>query len=243
MTPRHSAVKPLFRAAPTRIQYLLLVFKLALPGVSEEILRDIVDEVATAASDRNLAVFATQLALVTKALVRAMVQRPRSNDQGFWDQFNRAPTVEEVGSAITAGTEQVPDTSGDVGKLRARLDSAYAGRQALEVQLLTQTGLRENAKLFARQGTAGIEELKTELKCAKKSDAAHLRRCIDAQVSLDSSTETAEKLRQFIKSVQESNLSIQKQVQHVEAPSTTLGPHQGRLVGRPGAAVEGCGAT
>ncbi|KAG2759922.1 hypothetical protein Pcac1_g28110 [Phytophthora cactorum] len=27
MTPRHSAVKPLFRAAPTRIQYLLLVFK------------------------------------------------------------------------------------------------------------------------------------------------------------------------------------------------------------------------
>ncbi|KAG2761845.1 hypothetical protein Pcac1_g26319 [Phytophthora cactorum] len=142
-----------------------------------------------------------------------MVQRPRSNDQGFWDQFNRAPTVEEVGSAITAGTEQVPDTSGDVGKLRARLDSAYAGRQALEVQLLTQTGLRENAKLFARQGTAGIEELKTELKCAKKSDAAHLRRCIDAQVSLDASTETAEKLRQFIKSVQESNLSIQKQVQ------------------------------
>ncbi|KAG2775585.1 hypothetical protein PC112_g25179 [Phytophthora cactorum] len=223
MTPRHSAVKPLFRAAPTRIQYLLLVFKLALPGVSEEILRDIVDEVATAASDRNLAVFATQLALVTKALVRAMVQRPRSNDQGFWDQFNRAPTVEEVGSAITAGTEQVPDTSGDVGKLRARLDSAYAGRQALEVQLLTQTGLRENAKLFARQGTAGIEELKTELKCAKKSDAAHLRRCIDAQVSLDASTETAEKLRQFIKSVQESNLSIQKQVQR--------------------AAVEGCGAT
>ncbi|RAW21842.1 hypothetical protein PC110_g21717 [Phytophthora cactorum] len=213
MTPRHSAVKPLFRAAPTRIQYLLLVFKLALPGVSEEILRDIVDEVATAASDRNLAVFATQLALVTKALVRAMVQRPRSNDQGFWDQFNRAPTVEEVGSAITAGTEQVPDTSGDVGKLRARLDSAYAGRQALEVQLLTQTGLRENAKLFARQGTAGIEELKTELKCAKESDAAHLRRCIDAQVSLDASTETAEKLRQFIKSVQESNLSIQKQVQ------------------------------
>ncbi|KAG2949846.1 hypothetical protein PC118_g25305 [Phytophthora cactorum] len=241
MTPRHSAVKPLFRAAPTRIQYLLLVFKVPPKHRQrEEILRDIVDEVATAASDRNLAVFATQLALVTKAMVRAMVQRPRSNDQGFWDQFNRAPTVEEVGSAITAGTEQVPDTSGDVGKLRARLDSAYAGRQALEVQLLTQTGLRENAKLFARQGTAGIEELKTELKCAKESDAAHLRRCIDAQVSLDASTETAEKLRQFIKSVQESNLSIQKQVQ---PPSTTLGPHQGRLVGRPGAAVEGCGAT
>ncbi|KAG3120791.1 hypothetical protein PI125_g793 [Phytophthora idaei] len=36
---------------------------------------------------------------------------------------------------------------------------------------------------------------------------------MDAQVSLDASTETAEKLRQFIKSVQESNLSIQKQVQ------------------------------
>ncbi|KAG3127553.1 hypothetical protein PI126_g21802 [Phytophthora idaei] len=62
---------------------------------------------------------ATQLASVTKVLVRAMVQRPRSNDQGFWDQFNRAQTVEEVGSAITAGTEQVFNTSGDVGKLRA----------------------------------------------------------------------------------------------------------------------------
>ncbi|KAG2959628.1 hypothetical protein PC119_g26650 [Phytophthora cactorum] len=85
---------------------------------------------------------ATQLASVTKVLVRAMVQRPRSSDQGFWYQFNRAQTVEEVGSAITAGTEQVFDTSGDVGKLRARLDSAYAGRQALEVKLLTQTGLR-----------------------------------------------------------------------------------------------------
>ncbi|KAF1777341.1 hypothetical protein GQ600_11775 [Phytophthora cactorum] len=36
---------------------------------------------------------------------------------------------------------------------------------------------------------------------------------MDAQVSLDASTETAEKLRQFIESVQESNLSIQKQVQ------------------------------
>ncbi|KAG2987493.1 hypothetical protein PC128_g24552 [Phytophthora cactorum] len=114
----------------------------ALPGVSEEALRDIVDEVATAASDRNLAISATQLASVTEVLVRVMVQRPRSNDQGFWDQFNRAQTVEEVGSAITAGTEQVFDTSSDVGKLRARLDSAYAGRQALEVQLLTQTGLR-----------------------------------------------------------------------------------------------------
>ncbi|KAG3053555.1 hypothetical protein PI125_g25991 [Phytophthora idaei] len=91
----------------------------ALPGVSEEALRDIVDEVATAASDRNLAMSATQLASVTKVLVRAMVQRPRSNDQGFWDQFNRAQTVEEVGSAITAGTEQVFNTSGDVGKLRA----------------------------------------------------------------------------------------------------------------------------
>ncbi|KAG3121848.1 hypothetical protein PI124_g24334 [Phytophthora idaei] len=36
---------------------------------------------------------------------------------------------------------------------------------------------------------------------------------MDAQASLDASTETAEKLRQFIKSIQESNLSIQKQVQ------------------------------
>ncbi|KAG3088208.1 hypothetical protein PI124_g17811 [Phytophthora idaei] len=124
-----------------------------------------------------------------------MVQRPRSNDQGFWDQFNSAQTVEEVGSAITAGTEQVFDTSGDVGKLRARLDSAYTGRQALEVQLLTQTGPRENAELFARQATAEIEELKTELERAKDSDAAHLRRCMDAQASLDGSTETTESLR------------------------------------------------
>ncbi|KAG3079287.1 hypothetical protein PI124_g19721 [Phytophthora idaei] len=178
----------------------------ALPGVSKEALRDIVDE------DRNLAMSATQLASATKVLVRAMVQRPRSNDQGFWDQFNRAQTVEEVGSAITAGTEQVFDTSGDVGKLRARLDSAYADRQALEVQLLTQAGLRENAELFARQATAEIEELKTELRHAKDSDAAHLRRCMDAQASLDASTETIEKLRQFIKPIQESNLSIQKQV-------------------------------
>ncbi|KAG2797413.1 hypothetical protein PC112_g21789 [Phytophthora cactorum] len=100
-----------------------------------------------------------------------MIQRPRSNDKGFWDQFNRAQTVEEVSSAITAGTEQAFDTSGDVGKLRARLDSAYAGRQALEVQLLTQSGLRENAELFVRQATAEIEELKTELKRAKASDA------------------------------------------------------------------------
>ncbi|KAG2845677.1 hypothetical protein PC113_g18130 [Phytophthora cactorum] len=121
---------------------LVLTAGSALPGVSEEALRDIVDEVATAASDRNLAISATQLASVTEVLVRVMVQRPRSNDQGFWDQFNRAQTVEEVGSAITAGTEQVFNTSSDVGKLRARLDSAYAGRQALEVQLLTQTGLR-----------------------------------------------------------------------------------------------------
>ncbi|KAG3252156.1 hypothetical protein PI124_g3263 [Phytophthora idaei] len=168
----------------------------ALPGVSEEALSDIVDEVATAASDRNLAMSATKLASVTKVLVRAMVQRPRSNDQGFWDQFNRAQTVEEVISAITAGTEQVFDTSSDVGKLRARLDSAYASRQALEVQLLTQSGLRENAELLVRQATAEIEELKTEFK-----------------VSLGASTETAEKLRKLIKSVQESNLSIQKQVQ------------------------------
>ncbi|KAG3060961.1 hypothetical protein PI125_g24797 [Phytophthora idaei] len=36
---------------------------------------------------------------------------------------------------------------------------------------------------------------------------------MNVQVSLDASTETAEKLRQFVKSVQESNLSIQKQVQ------------------------------
>ncbi|KAG2821538.1 hypothetical protein PC112_g11337 [Phytophthora cactorum] len=162
----------------------------ALPGISEEALRDIVDEVATAASDRNLAMSATQLAPVTKFL-----------------------TVEEVGSAITTGTEQIFDTSSDVGKLRARLDSAYACRQALEVQLVTQTGLRENAELFACQATAEIEELKTELKRAKDSDAAHLRRCMDAQASLDANTETTEKLRQFIKSIQESNLSIQKQVQ------------------------------
>ncbi|KAG2763335.1 hypothetical protein PC116_g26737 [Phytophthora cactorum] len=74
---------------------------------------------------------ATQLASVTKVLVRAMVQRPRSNDQGFWDQFNRAHTVEEVGSTITACTEQVFDTSGDVGKLRARLDAAYASRKGV----------------------------------------------------------------------------------------------------------------
>ncbi|KAG2788336.1 hypothetical protein PC116_g3161 [Phytophthora cactorum] len=57
----------------------------ALLGVSEEALRDTVDEVATAASDRNLTMSATQLAPVTKFLVRAMVQRPRSKDQGFWD--------------------------------------------------------------------------------------------------------------------------------------------------------------
>ncbi|KAG3002654.1 hypothetical protein PC123_g20110 [Phytophthora cactorum] len=168
----------------------------ALPGVSEEALSDIVDEVATAASDHNLAMSATQLASVTKALVCAMVQRPRSYDQGFWDQFNRAQTVEKVSSAITAGTEKVFDTSSNVGKLRARLDSAYASRQALEVQLLTQTGLRENAELFVRQATAEIEELKTEFK-----------------VSLGASTETTEKLRKLIKSVQEPNLSIQKQVQ------------------------------
>ncbi|KAG3115879.1 hypothetical protein PI124_g6078 [Phytophthora idaei] len=80
---------------------------------------------------------ATQLASVAKVLVRAMVQRPRSNDQGFWDLFNRAQTVEEVDPTIIAGTEQVFDTSSDVGKLRARLDSACAGRQTLEVQLLT----------------------------------------------------------------------------------------------------------
>ncbi|KAG3053554.1 hypothetical protein PI125_g25990 [Phytophthora idaei] len=36
---------------------------------------------------------------------------------------------------------------------------------------------------------------------------------MDAQLSLGASTETAEKLRKLIKSVQESNLSIQKQVQ------------------------------
>ncbi|KAG2806907.1 hypothetical protein PC112_g17632 [Phytophthora cactorum] len=76
--------------------------------------------------------------------------------------------------------------------------------KALEVQLLTQTGLRENAELFARQATAEIEELKAELKRAKDSDAARLRRCMDAQVSLDASTKTTEKLRQFIKSIQES---------------------------------------
>ncbi|KAG3060962.1 hypothetical protein PI125_g24796 [Phytophthora idaei] len=74
-----------------------------------------------------------------------MVQRPRSNNLGFWDQFNRTQTVEEVTAAITSGTEQGFDTSSDVGMLRARFDSAYTGRQALEIQLLTQTGLRENA--------------------------------------------------------------------------------------------------
>ncbi|KAG2789302.1 hypothetical protein PC116_g26082 [Phytophthora cactorum] len=36
---------------------------------------------------------------------------------------------------------------------------------------------------------------------------------MDAQASLDANTETTEKLRQFIKSIQEFNLSIQKQVQ------------------------------
>ncbi|KAG3115880.1 hypothetical protein PI124_g6079 [Phytophthora idaei] len=60
---------------------------------------------------------------------------------------------------------------------------------------------------------AEIEQLKTKLKRAKDSDAVNLRRCMDAQLSLDASTETTEKLRQFIKSNQESNLSIQKQVQ------------------------------
>ncbi|KAG4040355.1 hypothetical protein PC123_g24104 [Phytophthora cactorum] len=145
MSPSSSPVLP--KASPAALEVSSVIShafttQSALPGVSEEALRDIVDEVATAASDRNLAISATQLASVTEVLVRVMVQRPRSNDQGFWDQFNRAQTVEEVGSAITAGTEQVFDTSSDVGKLRARLDSAYAGRQALEVQLLTQTGLR-----------------------------------------------------------------------------------------------------
>ncbi|KAG6946197.1 hypothetical protein JG687_00016842, partial [Phytophthora cactorum] len=185
MTLRHRAVIPLFRAAPTRLQYSLLVFKSALLGVSEDALRDTVDEVATAASDRNLTMSATQLAPVTKFLSR-----------------KSAPP-----SLLTLST------SGDVGKLRARLDLTYAGRQALEVQLLTHIGLRENAELFARQATAEIEELQTELKRGKDSDAAHLRRFMDAQGSLDASTETTVKLRQFIKSIQESNLSIQKQVQ------------------------------
>ncbi|KAG2993813.1 hypothetical protein PC129_g15144 [Phytophthora cactorum] len=186
-----SEASPTAPVAPPAISHAFTA-QSALPGVSEDALRDIVDEVATAASDRNLAMSATQHASVTKVLVCAMVQRPRSNDKGFWDQFNRAQTVDE---------------------LRVRLDSAYAGHQALKVQLLTQTGLRENAELFARQATAEIEELKAELKRAKESDAAHLRRFMDAQVSLDASTETTEKLRQFIKSIQESNLSIQKQVQ------------------------------
>ncbi|KAG2916610.1 hypothetical protein PC117_g17694 [Phytophthora cactorum] len=189
-----SEASPTAPVAPPAISHAFTA-QSALPGVSEDALRDIVDEVATAASDRNLAMSATQHASVTKVLVCAMVQRPRSNDKGFWDH------------------EQVFDTSSDVGKLRVRLDSAYAGHQALKVQLLTQTGLRENAELFARQATAEIEELKAELKRAKESDAAHLRRFMDAQVSLDASTETTEKLRQFIKSIQESNLSIQKQVQ------------------------------
>ncbi|KAG3010097.1 hypothetical protein PC120_g15253 [Phytophthora cactorum] len=189
-----SEASPTAPVAPPAISHAFTA-QSALPGVSEDALRDIVDEVATAASDRNLAMSATQHASVTKVLVCAMVQRPRSNDKGFWDH------------------EQVFDTSSDVGKLRVRLDSAYADHQALKVQLLTQTGLRENAELFARQATAEIEELKAELKRAKESDAAHLRRFMDAQVSLDASTETTEKLRQFIKSIQESNLSIQKQVQ------------------------------
>ncbi|KAG3072682.1 hypothetical protein PC122_g15145 [Phytophthora cactorum] len=178
-----SEASPTAPVAPPAISHAFTA-QSALPGVSEDALRDIVDEVATAASDRNLAMSATQHASVTKVLVCAMVQRPRSNDKGFWDQFNRAQTVDEVGLLA-----------------------------ALKVQLLTQTGLRENAELFARQATAEIEELKAELKRAKESDAAHLRRFMDAQVSLDASTETTEKLRQFIKSIQESNLSIQKQVQ------------------------------
>ncbi|KAG3183681.1 hypothetical protein PC128_g14055 [Phytophthora cactorum] len=158
----------------------------ALLGVSEEALRDTVDEVATAASDRNLT--------MTKASGTSSIA-PRQSRKS-------APP-----SLLTLST------SGDVGKLRARLDLTYAGRQALEVQLLTHIGLRENAELFARQATAEIEELQTELKRGKDSDAAHLRRFMDAQGSLDASTETTVKLRQFIKSIQESNLSIQKQVQ------------------------------
>ncbi|KAG6943841.1 hypothetical protein JG687_00018201 [Phytophthora cactorum] len=145
MTPRHVTVLLLFRLAPTRLQYSLLVFKSALPGVSEEALSDIVDEVAAAASDCNLAMPATQLASVAKVLVRTMVQRPRSNNLGFWDQFNRTQTVEEVTAAITTGTEQGFDTSSDVGMLWVRFDPAYTGHQALEIQLLTQTGLRESA--------------------------------------------------------------------------------------------------
>ncbi|KAG4053972.1 hypothetical protein PC123_g10901 [Phytophthora cactorum] len=158
----------------------------ALLGVSEDALRDTVDEVATAASDRNLT--------MTKASGTSSIA-PRQSRKS-------APP-----SLLTLST------SGDVGKLRARLDLTYAGRQALEVQLLTHIGLRENAELFARQATAEIEELQTELKRGKDSDAAHLRRFMDAQGSLDASTETTVKLRQFIKSIQESNLSIQKQVQ------------------------------
>ncbi|KAG2917517.1 hypothetical protein PC115_g10709 [Phytophthora cactorum] len=163
----------------------------ALLGVSEEALRDTVDEVATAASDRNLTIVHVRR---TKASGTSSIA-PRQSRKS-------APP-----SLLTLST------SGDVGKLRARLDLTYAGRQALEVQLLTHIGLRENAELFARQATAEIEELQTELKRGKDSDAAHLRRFMDAQGSLDASTETTVKLRQFIKSIQESNLSIQKQVQ------------------------------
>ncbi|KAG3085138.1 hypothetical protein PI125_g19320 [Phytophthora idaei] len=92
----------------------------ALPGVSEDALRDIVDEVATAASDRNLAMSAIQLASVTKVLVCAMVQRPRSNDQGFWDQFNRAQTVDEVGLLAVSKFSTLQATLGSSGRAWTR---------------------------------------------------------------------------------------------------------------------------
>ncbi|KAG3054747.1 hypothetical protein PI124_g21029 [Phytophthora idaei] len=191
-------------AAPSAVDHAFTP-QSAFPGVSENTLRDIVDEAVSVASFRSLTTSATQLAPVAKALVRAMVQRPRSINQGFWDQFDRAQTVAEVDSAVAAGTSQVCDTSADVGKLCARLESAYAGRQALRHQLLTQAGLRDITELYAHQATAEIEELKADLKQTKKSDAAHLRRAMDAQATIDASTETASKHQKFVESVQDGN--------------------------------------
>ncbi|KAG4233866.1 hypothetical protein PC116_g17942 [Phytophthora cactorum] len=177
----------------------------AFPGVSENTLRDIVDEAESVASFRSLDTSATQLASVAKVLVRAMVQHPRSINQAFWDQFDRAQTVAEFDSAVGAGTSQVFDTSADVGKLCARLESAYAGRQALKHQLLTQAGLRDNAELYAHQATAEIEESKADLNRTKASDAAHLRRAMDAQATIDASTETVSKHQKFVESIQDGN--------------------------------------
>ncbi|KAG2788005.1 hypothetical protein PC116_g21465 [Phytophthora cactorum] len=106
-----SEASPTAPVAPPAISHAFTA-QSALPGVSEDALRDIVDEVATAASDRNLAMSATQHASVTKVLVCAMVQRPRSNDKGFWDQFNRAQTVDEVGLLAVSKSSTLQATLG-----------------------------------------------------------------------------------------------------------------------------------